>query len=43
MNKILIFIAGVMVFILINMEIDSYNPCSQFSSHQGECSQSIED
>jgi len=34
-----VFLLAVMLFIGLAMEIDSYNPCSNFSQHQGECYQ----
>ena len=37
MNAILYFLLAVLIFVIINMEIDSLNPCSNFSEHPSEC------
>jgi len=37
MNAIGYFLIAVMIFVLIQMEIDSQNPCSSFSKNPSEC------
>jgi len=37
MKELMLFIAGAIAFVLLNMSIDSFNPCSNFSNNQQEC------
>lgn len=37
MNALPLVIIAILIFLLVNIEIDSNNPCSSFSNHQSEC------
>jgi hypothetical protein len=41
MGAIQLIIIAVLIFLLVNIEIASINPCSNFSNRQSECNSDI--